>query len=909
MKRFRVSSRKTTCVLIATALAAAPACDRGGAGFLGLQDFERDLLFGVGSLAIQLLRQPVPGPQGPAGPQGPQGAPGQDGSGAGQGAPGQPGADGLVCWDLNGNGINDPDEDRNGDGEFSTLDCAGTPGAPGPNGSGGGGSPGPQGPAGEPGPLFISQYIDDFFTADVDPTGELPVNIVSIVEPRTPEDDPIGYRVNVPQLYTPGNQLNMRLFLYRTGPIDGCQVLRIDAARLRDGSPAETYGDPRFVRLNLSNGVPAEGGILVLVDLPLNSNVFGGLNFPNDLIPGQFLAFELNTAVSDGGSYMMLGVEFYEAPINTTPAYPHQVSSQIPEECDTPRCTTGPTDLVIMLDRTGSVFRDGFSAGEAAAVKGFLESLAATNGDHRVAIARFGDSVPNGVEAEVVQPLADLSAHLASLQASVDTALLNESNVGSNLRDAIDVAQSALDFNGRPDVRKMIILISDGVPNEPLSGGGPEGAALTSATAAKKTGTEIVTIALGSSGCEVGPPPNLKNLEDADEAGRQLLAAIATNSAVDNLCADANVTQMEIDDENTDGDYFFISQTGETLTMIFAKIFNEQLTSCPDSNDPCTAYECIDGFCVQVPLTSDMDGDGVPDCRDECADTGAGIEVDEFGCSCVQLETCPACGDDIVLMLDRTETTRFGERSRLIAGAQLLVDDLAGPGLGHQIGVGRFGDDVDGGTEAEITAGLSDAEANTQAIKDNIATALGSDSLVGSNLSDAILVGMNELLNGVNARSGVRKILVLAVDGYPNEPIVDQLEGGGGDFPAGQAMTAADMAKQAGIIVYTVATDAVRDCASDADLDSAIRALLAAIATNSFDDQATCEQAVSLEEAQAENSDGDAFFISREGEPSAPTNLTNVMRLIGLDIQATAECTPTQDGPTPNLIEQEILVD
>lgn len=38
---------------------------------------------------------------------------------------GQPGADGLSCWDLNGNGIRDAAEDINSDGQWNSADCTG----------------------------------------------------------------------------------------------------------------------------------------------------------------------------------------------------------------------------------------------------------------------------------------------------------------------------------------------------------------------------------------------------------------------------------------------------------------------------------------------------------------------------------------------------------------------------------------------------------------------------------------------------------------------------------------------------------------------------------------------------------------------------------------------------------------
>jgi hypothetical protein len=35
---------------------------------------------------------------------------------------------GLACWDLNGNGKGEPEEDKNQDGNFDALDCQGPPG-------------------------------------------------------------------------------------------------------------------------------------------------------------------------------------------------------------------------------------------------------------------------------------------------------------------------------------------------------------------------------------------------------------------------------------------------------------------------------------------------------------------------------------------------------------------------------------------------------------------------------------------------------------------------------------------------------------------------------------------------------------------------------------------------------------
>ncbi len=63
--------------------------------------------------------------QGPMGPRGPRGP---------AGANGKDGKDGINCWDTNGNGVKDPGEDTNGDGVWDASDCKGPKGDPGPPG-------------------------------------------------------------------------------------------------------------------------------------------------------------------------------------------------------------------------------------------------------------------------------------------------------------------------------------------------------------------------------------------------------------------------------------------------------------------------------------------------------------------------------------------------------------------------------------------------------------------------------------------------------------------------------------------------------------------------------------------------------------------------------------------------------
>ena len=69
------------------------------------------------------------GQTGATGATGLTGATGQTGSTGATGTTGSTGVtgqDGVACWDLNGDGIQDPSEDVNGDGNFNALDCQGS---------------------------------------------------------------------------------------------------------------------------------------------------------------------------------------------------------------------------------------------------------------------------------------------------------------------------------------------------------------------------------------------------------------------------------------------------------------------------------------------------------------------------------------------------------------------------------------------------------------------------------------------------------------------------------------------------------------------------------------------------------------------------------------------------------------
>ena len=263
--------------------------------------------------------------QGLDGSIGRPGADGFDGIGAGTGA------DGLNCWDLNGNGQPDPDEDANGDGAYDALDCqgadgsdglAGEPGEPGlPGASGSSGPMGPQGPAG---PEYFDIYVDTFFTTggtagDTSPGILVPASQPVLGAPPNSSlttTEPTIFSVPIPEIYNEGNDVTMRAYFMRSGGFDqGCFVFTVDAERAHVGGVSRAYGERRFVRVDAVDGGEAgampELGQLVLVDVPVNSA--SGLGLPSDLTGGDFLGFNLTTFQADGRAYYLLGVEFFES--------------------------------------------------------------------------------------------------------------------------------------------------------------------------------------------------------------------------------------------------------------------------------------------------------------------------------------------------------------------------------------------------------------------------------------------------------------------------------------------------------------------------------------------------------------------------------------------------------------------
>ena len=309
-KSFGKISRVGLVSVLSAGVITVTSCDPG-AGFLGLQDYQRDLLVG-GLLAGVLL-----GGDSGAEPTATQGVPGADGAAGAPGSPGGDGAQGAAGADGEP-GVAGPEGPT---GPAGPAGPAGTDGTAGPSGA--------QGASGADGLSLFTIFVDDFFTIDGNPTGDLAVNFVSISEPELgsfsdvicdvgergdecPEGNGtpnvVAYRVAIPEGYEAGNDVTMRLSFLRTGDFNGnCFIFTVDAARLRSGEDLQPYGQRVWVRVVGSTN----DGAGVFVDLVINSPA--GLDFPDDLAVADLVAFELSTHQSDGGAYHLLGVEFFES--------------------------------------------------------------------------------------------------------------------------------------------------------------------------------------------------------------------------------------------------------------------------------------------------------------------------------------------------------------------------------------------------------------------------------------------------------------------------------------------------------------------------------------------------------------------------------------------------------------------
>ena len=249
---------------------------------------------------------------------------------------------------------------------------------------------------------------------------------------------------------------------------------------------------------------------------------------------------------------------------------------------------SGPVDLVMIIDRTGSMNDSNSSLTKAKeAALGVLDYFDPDLQHIGLAVLGAGDAgvcsqlhPTNGSATWLGVGLS--SDYKDNLDLDIDgdgepdldsdSSLVNKinclgyssqgTNLGSPIRDTVYGRPDALTHllsSGRPGVKKGIVLLTDGAANEPDPEREPCQYAADMAAQAKGAGIEVFTIGFGvqgdtcardSSGSYVGAPVT------------RLLADMATSS--NDNCSGSNASL-----ENTDGDHFFCEPKSGDLSEVF----------------------------------------------------------------------------------------------------------------------------------------------------------------------------------------------------------------------------------------------------------------------------------------------------------------------------------------------------
>ncbi len=231
-------------------------------------------------------------------------------------------------------------------------------------------------------------------------------------------------------------------------------------------------------------------------------------------------------------------------------------------------------------------------------------------------------------------------------------------------------------------------------------------------------------------------------------------------------------------------------------------------------------------------------------------------------------------------MLDRTGSVSSTNRALERDAAKNMVDLLlAVPN--NRVAIGRFGDAVDGGEDAETIHALSN---NATTIKSAIDSGMTSSSPGGTNLEDAVEAGRRELQ--LNGNAGSQQIYILLSDGDANEnDTCNEDIAEGDDCIVGDDAAAADAADELKALGYTFIAIAFDASGSGGDVQN--RALLASMATQPSADS-TGTGGVTPAEQTLENGDGDNFYIAPGG-----ADLAAILNTIGNEILCDdqVECT------------------
>jgi Mg-chelatase subunit ChlD len=158
-----------------------------------------------------------------------------------------------------------------------------------------------------------------------------------------------------------------------------------------------------------------------------------------------------------------------------------------------------PTDVMLVLDRSGSMNDDGASPAQPLtdaknAAASFVDRLKTTD---QVGVVSFASNASNPIDAILTSDLAKVKNVISKL-----SILQPENSQNTNIGDGIKKADEELLSSRKKDgATKVIVVLTDGEPTEPEKAGDPkypEKYALSAAAEARDHGHEIYTIGLGN---------------------------------------------------------------------------------------------------------------------------------------------------------------------------------------------------------------------------------------------------------------------------------------------------------------------------------------------------------------------------------------------------------------------------
>jgi len=169
---------------------------------------------------------------------------------------------------------------------------------------------------------------------------------------------------------------------------------------------------------------------------------------------------------------------------------------------------SGELDVVLILDRSGSMAADGFpERGLALPLQPMNAVLQAAGrfvdqvrDSDQLAVISFATEASDPADAELSLDHRQVRSAIAEIEPMLAEKMLQETQF-TNIGDAFRLARQQLQLNGRDEAHSVIIFLTDGEePNRPLSPGNdnyPVTFALEHINLLKSDGVEIFTIGLG----------------------------------------------------------------------------------------------------------------------------------------------------------------------------------------------------------------------------------------------------------------------------------------------------------------------------------------------------------------------------------------------------------------------------